>query len=105
LALCVSANTNRQVHQPTRNEATNPVIGIAIVSTYARNFAGTLHVHTLIVVRARGHLRRLHLPPLISSLNGGNRSGWGFGGSSLGSPACRLFSGSTVRAPNDPKWR
>jgi hypothetical protein len=58
-ALCVSANTNRQVHQPTRNETTNPAIGIAILSTYARNLADTLHVHTLIVLGARGHLHRL----------------------------------------------
>jgi len=64
LALCVSANTSRQVHHPTRNEATNPAIGIAIVSTYARNLAGTLHVHTLIVLGARGYLHRLHLQRL-----------------------------------------
>ncbi len=37
-AFLVSASTKRQTHQPTRKVTTNPAIGIAIVSTYARTF-------------------------------------------------------------------
>jgi hypothetical protein len=46
----VSASTNRQTHQPTRKVTTNPAIGIAIVSTYVRTLAGTLHSHTCLSV-------------------------------------------------------
>jgi hypothetical protein len=49
-AFRVSASTKRQTHQPTRKVTTNPAIGIAIVSTYVRTLAGTLHRHTCLSV-------------------------------------------------------
>jgi hypothetical protein len=49
-AFRVSASTKRQTHQPTRKVTTNPAIGIAIVSTYARTLAGTLHPQTCLIV-------------------------------------------------------